>query len=232
MLTTLLESRSHHAGATSGTAASVVVHAAIIFTAVYATAAGAPVKEKPVNPPPIIWVPVPAPQSVTNTALPNRGRSNTVPVPIPNPLVVPIVIPTSVPPFNLPVPPVTLSELVGDISGNRRMPDHVAPGNPSFGGRGAYDSSEVEVAAALIGNTVPEYPSGLRASNIEGKVFAEFVVNDLGRAGSLRIISSTNEGFVESIRRALPRMRFRPARMGGHPVPQLVQQQFVFKLDH
>jgi len=64
-------------------------------------------------------------------------------------------------------------------------------------------------------------------------VVAEFVVTEFGRADarSLRIISATNEGFVNAIRQALPRMRFSPARIGDHPVPQLVQQLFVFKLD-
>jgi hypothetical protein len=47
----------------------------------------------------------------------------------------------------------------------------------------------------------------------------------------LRIISATGDGFIDAIRRALPRMRFRPARIGESAVAQLVQQQFVFKLD-
>jgi hypothetical protein len=29
----------------------------------------------------------------------------------------------------------------------------------------------------------------------------------------------------------MPQMRFKPAKIGGKPVSQLVQQQFVFRLD-
>ena len=62
---------------------------------------------------------------------------------------------------------------------------------------------------------------------------AEFVVTEFGRAdvGSLRIISTTNDAFAESIRRALPRMRFRAAKIGDREVSQLVRQNFVFRLD-
>jgi TonB family protein len=73
----------------------------------------------------------------------------------------------------------------------------------------------------------------LRASGIEGRVQAEFVVTESGRADveSLRVISTANDLFSDAVRRALPRMRFNPARIGGRPVAQLVRQEFVFKLD-
>jgi TonB family protein len=104
---------------------------------------------------------------------------------------------------------------------------------PGSGGRHAYDASQVETAVAVIGNEVPDYPPALRSSGIEGSVAAEFVVTESGRAdvGSLRIISATNDAFAESIRRALPRMRFRAAKIGNRRVPQLVRQSFVFRLD-
>lgn len=231
MLTTLLESRSHQPRDGRGTAASVMVHAAIIFAAVYATAAATPARDKPVNPPAIHWLPIPQPRSATSTPRPDRTRTSSVTVPTPRPIVVPIAVPTSLPPLQLPAPTVPPTEFPRDTATTISAPDQVTPGVPSGGARGAYERSEMEVA--VIGNTVPEYPSALRARNIEGKVFAEFVVNDLGRAeaGSLRLLSPANEGFVESIRRALPQMRFRPATIGGHAVAQLVQQQFVFKLD-
>lgn len=48
---------------------------------------------------------------------------------------------------------------------------------------------------------------------------------------SFRVVSSTHTLFADAVRRALPRMRFKPARIGQRPVAQLVQQLFVFKLD-
>jgi TonB family protein len=100
------------------------------------------------------------------------------------------------------------------------------------GGR-AYDISEVEIPVASLGGVAPEYPSPLRSSGVEGKVSAEFVVNEKGRAevSSLRILSATNDLFADAVRRALSRMRFRPARIGNDSVPQLVRQEFSFVLD-
>lgn len=228
MLTTLLESRSHHARDGRGTAASVTVHAALIFTAVYATATAGPAKDKPINPPALHWVVTPPPK-VMNTPLPNHGANISTTAPAANPLVVPIEISTSLPSINLEAPPVTSSDFGRGTSAGPVLPGQQTPGN----GTRAYDASEVEEAVTVIGNTAPEYPSAFRNAGIEGKVIAEFVVTELGRADvqSLRIISATNDGFVDAIRRALPRMRFRPARIGARTVPQLVQQQFVFKLD-
>jgi protein TonB len=228
MLTTLLESRSHHARDGRGTAASVTVHAALIFTAVYATATAGPAKDKPVNPPALHWIVTPPPP-VKSTPLPDRSASSSTTAPPTNPLVVPIEIPTSLPSINLEAPAVTPTDFVRGSPGNSVAPNQAPPGN----GKRAYDASEVEVAVAVIGTAAPEYPSALRSAGVEGRVVAEFVVTELGRADarSLRIISATNDGFVNAIRQALPRMRFSPARIGEHPVPQLVQQLFVFKLD-
>lgn len=229
MLTTLLESRPNKGSDKRGAVASVVLHATIILAAVYATATGAPAKDKPINPPVLHWVKTPPPPS-TNTAVPDRTPRRSATAQPANPLAVPIEIPTSLPSIDLQAQAVTTSDFVRGSPSNPAVPDQGTAGN----GRRAYDASEVEVAVTVIGNTVPEYPSAFRAAGIEGKVVAEFVVTEFGRADerSLRIISATNDGFVDAIRRALPRMRFRAARIGERPVAQLVQQQFVFRLDH
>jgi protein TonB len=91
---------------------------------------------------------------------------------------------------------------------------------------------DVEVVA-IMGTIRPEYPYTLRSAGTEGRVVAEFVVNEKGRADrdSFRVVSSTHALFTDAVRRALPRMRFKPARIGTRPVAQRVQQLFVFKLD-
>jgi protein TonB len=80
---------------------------------------------------------------------------------------------------------------------------------------------------------VPVYPPALRAAGIEGRVVAQFVVDTQGKAAreSIRILSSSNELFSESVRKAIAQMRFVPAKIRGKPVAQMVQQLFVFKLD-
>lgn len=229
MLTTLLESRSRRVRDNRGTAASVTLHAAIIFTAVYATATASVPKDNPFNPPALHYVTIPPTSATVTPARANNPSRTSSTVPLSRAPIA-VDVPTSIPSIDIPLAPVA-PELSRNANSSASASAPIGEaGNP---GRRAYDASEVETAVSAIGNTIPEYPSALRSSGIEGRVIAEFVVTENGRAdvNSLRIISSTNELFVESIRRELPRMRFRPAMIGGHAVAQLVQQQFVFKLD-
>jgi len=231
MLSTLLESKAHRTRSTHVVVASATVHAAIIFGAVYATAVGAAVEVTPDEKIVIHWVPTPKqaapvfPSARQSSSLSRNGLVRMSPA-------FSVDVPTSLPSIEVQLAPVT-SELVPTatgISSSTGVSPSAASGSD---GRHAYDITEVETGVSMIGETVPQYPSGLRAADIEGTVAAEFVVRESGRAdvGSLRIITATNDAFVESIRQALPRMRFRPATIGGRAVAQLVQQQFVFRLD-
>ena len=79
---------------------------------------------------------------------------------------------------------------------------------------------------------MPRYPNVLRQSAMEGEVLAQFVVDTTGRAevGSLKILKSSHDLFTESVRTALPQMRFVPADVGGKKVKQLVQEPFSFSM--
>jgi len=210
--------------------ASATVHAALIFMAVSATTIVA-AKQAQEDPVVLHWVPLPHPSPMTSAALPNTA-SHVVNVELVRNFTFPIEIPTSLPSIAV-EPAVEPADFTRSASGNPGVGDPSSTGSPAGDGRRAYDVSEVENAVTPIGNTIPDYPRALRAAGIEGRVTAEFVVTESGRAdlASLRIISATNDAFVESIRRALPRMRFNPARIGDRTVAQLVQQQFVFRLD-
>jgi TonB family protein len=97
-----------------------------------------------------------------------------------------------------------------------------------------YYEFQVEKPALLKpGNPAPDYPDGLREMKVQGEVLAQFVVNQTGQAEmqTFRVLKSTHEGFVASVRRVLPRMRFLPAELDGCPVRQLVQLPFAFKMD-
>jgi TonB family protein len=232
MLTTLLESGPHHTRTSHFMTASATVHAVIIFLAVYATAMGAAARDKPDDPAVIHWVPMPEPRHPTGTPLPDHPQRTWSVLPASAPLAVSIEVPSTLPRIDLEVAPVT-SDFVRSSTGNSKAPERSPASGSGGDGKGYYSVTEVGTAVAVVGNTAPEYPPALRASGIEGIVAAEFVVTESGRAdaGSLRIISATNEAFVESVRRALPRMRFRPATIDGRTVAQLVRQQFVFRLD-
>ncbi|SRR6266542_4879341 len=215
MLTTLLESTRQRRVNRSGALLSAGFHTALITAAVYATASGAAARAARSA--------VAVVQTV-HWAQPAAAPAAR-PAPKPKParkLVAPVKIPTA-------PPPITASEPV-EASDFAPTPDAAVGGT----GPRLFDASEVEVQVVAVTSTIrPEYPSSLRSSGVEGQVVAEFVVNEKGRADreSLRIVSSTHKLFADAVTRALPDMRFRPARIGGKPVSQLVQQLFVFRLD-
>ncbi|MDQ6717379.1 MAG: energy transducer TonB [Gemmatimonadota bacterium] len=88
-------------------------------------------------------------------------------------------------------------------------------------------------AQAASGNPSPRYPEVLKSSGVEGKVMAQFVVLETGRAdmSDFKILSSDNDLFSSAVKNVLPSMRFLPAEIGGKKVRQLVQLPFEFKIN-
>lgn len=76
----------------------------------------------------------------------------------------------------------------------------------------------------------PHYPDSLYRARVPGRVAVEYVVAPTGRAeiATLGIVSSSDPLFVQSVRRAVARARFIPARLGGRTVSQVVRQSFAF----
>jgi TonB family protein len=81
-------------------------------------------------------------------------------------------------------------------------------------------------------SAAPEYPPFLQENRIEGSLTVEFVVDTTGGADSvtLRVIHSTHPAFEQSLRAALPHMRFVPAELAGRLVRQWVRQEFRFMM--
>ncbi len=96
-----------------------------------------------------------------------------------------------------------------------------------------YFEFQVEQPVQPLGGAQPQYPESLRASGEEGEVLAEFVVNENGRVemSTFKVLNSSNPAFSSAVRKALGGMRFRPAKIGGRSVSQVVQQPFQFKLN-
>jgi TonB family protein len=92
---------------------------------------------------------------------------------------------------------------------------------------------QVEKTAELIpGNPAPRYPDLLRSANIEGEVLAQFVVDTTGRVdmATVKVLKTTHDLFTNSVKQALPDVKFSPALVGGRKVKQLVQMTFPFSL--
>jgi TonB family protein len=88
------------------------------------------------------------------------------------------------------------------------------------------------VVARFADSAAPVYPPKLLELKIEGGAYVQFVVDTMGVADttSFRVISATHPEFAQSVREALPGMRFRPAILRSRKVPQLVEQPFMFKI--
>jgi len=96
-----------------------------------------------------------------------------------------------------------------------------------------YAEFEVERVVEPISGTAVAYPESMRTSGAEGRVLAQFVVNESGRVetATFKVLESSNPAFTAAVKAALPRMKFRPAQIGKTNVQQVVQQAFVFQLN-
>ena len=107
------------------------------------------------------------------------------------------------------------------------------PAKPVLMGRDAvYFEYQVEnPVMSAPGSPAPRYPDILKTAGVSGEVIASFVVDTTGLAdvGSLKVIRSSHQLFVNSIVAAMPNMRFTPAMVGGRKVKQLVMEPFVFQ---
>ena len=124
-------------------------------------------------------------------------------------------------------PPTPVPEIVpgGDIPSVATI---VAPDEPRV-------LSEVEVDSVAErdpNSEGPAYPPHLLAKNVQGAVLVQFVVDTTGRPdfASFRVIAATDSAFASAVRQSMLHMHFRPAKLQGRPVPQLVEQNFIFKI--
>lgn len=236
MLNTLLESRSHRTRSKGTVLTSAIFHTAVILGAVYATASGVSAHDAPEPPVTIHWVAAPPSDPLTQP----RRTPRTAPakhIPSTRRLRVALNVPVSLPPIDANPPESPPIVVPSDF---KPSPPSTAgapkgPVTPTAAGIGApaYDVSQVDSPVSMLGTFRPDYPAQLRSSGVEGDVIVQFVVNESGRVDreSIRILSASSELFAISVRNALGRMRFIPARLGNSVVAQLVQQKFVFRLD-
>lgn len=99
-----------------------------------------------------------------------------------------------------------------------------------------FTAAQVDSAASLVdGALAPEYPIPLYRERRGGRVLAEFVVDTSGAVipGTIGVIASAHPLFSLSVREALVRAQFTPARRLGALVRQLVQLpiEFVYPRD-
>ena len=97
----------------------------------------------------------------------------------------------------------------------------------------AFSEIEVDSAAARDPSSEgPIYPPKLLEARIEGLTVVQFIVDSLGHVdpSSIKILESSHAAFTAAVRDVLPRMKYQPAKIGKHPVAQLVEQRFGFRI--
>jgi TonB family protein len=112
-------------------------------------------------------------------------------------------------------------------------PSDLAFGPAPFLAQKVYSALEVDqMVERYEYSAVPEYPPELSGRGVEGKVDATYVVDATGQVdtATIHVIQSDDPLFTKSVLTALGQARFRPAKRGGKPVRQLVQQRFSFRL--
>jgi len=104
-----------------------------------------------------------------------------------------------------------------------------APPTPT---QGAYFEFQVASPARPLSGNQPVYPPALRDARVQGRVLAQFVVDESGipDMGTFKVLMSEHAMFSEAVRDAVAAMRFAPASIGGRYVKQVVQQRFDFRL--
>jgi hypothetical protein len=104
---------------------------------------------------------------------------------------------------------------------------------PAFIPDSVFSVLEVEdMVERYESSAAPIYPPDLLAIGAEGLVQATYVVDTIGMVDTTTIMveRSNDPRFTASVRTALGRMRFRPAKRAGKTVRQLVEQEFRFRI--
>jgi protein TonB len=233
MFENLIESKKKGFKSAQQTVVSAVFHAVVIFAAVQATTGAAETLReilqdttmvflKPPEPPPPPPPEAPPPDAIVTANPPPMGFQTVIP---------PTDIPKEIPPINL-----NEKFNAADFSG-RGVEGGIATG--VVGGTGPVDiqtetflEADVDDPVRPISQPTPRYPPVMQQAGIDGRVELQFVVDTTGHAelGSIKVIRSTNKAFDEPAKETIRKSVFKPARIRGKAVRQLVLQAVTFNI--
>jgi protein TonB len=225
----LLESGKARSRSLLQTVASGVLHTIVIAGAVYATAGAVPGVDGGVREASMVFLPPPPPRAAEPPPPVNAVVTDIVPRGFQ--AVPPVLdIPTSIPPVNL-TDRFDARDYTGvGPPGGRH--DGIPGRDTTASTSDTYLVTQVDEPVRPLLIPAPRYPAALRAAAIEGEIFAQYVVDTTGRveAGSWKVLRASYDGFREAAREAVEAGRFRPARIAGRAVRQLVQQSIRFAI--
>lgn len=232
MFDNLIESQPKRERTIGELAVSFIVHGVLIAGAAMATKGAAETVRaivedttsfllKPPPPPPPPPDQPPPPDVVVSANPPPQGFQTIVP---------PKEIPTNIPPVNL-----TEKFDSKNFSG-KGVEGGIATGvvggvGPVITGE-VFTVNQIDDPAQYLSGPDPRYPTALKAASIEGVVTLEFIVSAEGRVegGSIKVISSSHKSFEEPAVETVRKSIYKPARVAGSAVRQLVRQAVRFTI--
>ncbi len=228
MFDQLMESRPMRTRSTTQMLLSVAAHTVVIAVSIQLTrAAAATIEKRPAATEMLLTRPPTPRPSIT----PSTSRSAvSVPAPalaLPAP---PITIPTNIPPVVLDTK-LYASQFLSKGARSIGVPDGT-PDLITADTQFVASLAQAEDPAQYLSGPAPAYPPALRTLGIEGSVQLRYIVGVDGRAepGSITVSRSTNRAFEEPAADAVRLAKFRPAKIRGRVVRQLVEQVVRFTL--
>lgn len=147
----------------------------------------------------------------------------------------PVLDPLRIPDVSLPVLPPALpgvAELLRDAAlGRTGGREPAADGGRLDAADEPWSAASVDDPVEILEQPPVRYPPGLAQAGIVGRVELEYVVDTTGRAeaGTVRTLTTTHPEFAAAARTTVLGSRYRPARLRGTAVRQLVRQSFRFR---
>lgn len=224
----LVESRPHRERTMAQAIASIVVHTALIAASIQLTRAVAAPAPRALPERDMLLTGPPVPRATEPRAV--AASPAAAPAPHAFTITPPLAIPAGTPPVQL-VSGFDATRLnAGDsgAGGATGTAHDVGSGDPPA----ILDAASVDQPAEYVDGPPPLFPPALKQVGIEGWVELRYVVGIDGRAetGSITVIRSSNRSFEAPAIDAIRGARFRPARIRGRVVRQLVEQAVRFTL--
>lgn len=205
---------------------SVCVHGALIAAAVALSRhPSAPVQSHPPEPA-LLFFPSPP----VRTSLPIAGQERpsqsgltplawqpTIRIPELNPMVLPATVPT-------------VADLLHSANINPGTAPELSDATPMA--PELFTAAAVDDPVGIVEQPEPRYPAALAQARVTGRVELAYVIDTVGlvEPGSVRTLTSTHPAFEAAAQRSVLASRYRPARLRGRVVRQLVRQTFSFSL--
>lgn len=146
----------------------------------------------------------------------------------------PVDVPVSISLDDLKQPTTIPEDFTGTgAAGGFSIPIGAAPLLPLTGSGEPIDGSSADNPPYMMpGQMGPSYPPELRGEAPDGLVVVRFVIDTLGKVetSSVKVVESTHPHFLSSVRVALDRLRFTPAKLSGQRVRVRMEQRFEFHL--